>query len=443
MLDLWWFALHPSEANEELLERCLADSDRVVLDVVLRPRSLHFAEQPRPRQSRRPRDLVLNQPVMLVLEMGARERRAHEMHQGACLGLDGALLLAAADAQLDDERVTLAELGLEMLVAAEILEPAIDHHRHPRTQRLALLHAVRREYQGPAAVAHLHQRVPQLASRRRVDPGRRLVEEDDRRVADQRYADVQLALVATAEFAGLSVGIVLQRQLADQFFDHPVDVGRVDAAQSCVHPQRLAHGHLVDQRVELRTVADQVAHLLLPSPRSRRPGTRRPTRWSSGRSTSSSSRHRSRRADRNTRLSVCRLSGSRQPKNCRRTWSAGAAPRRLRLPDALRVFWRFAGVLRPHRPVFRVVHRRLDVLRIDAGLPHGTPEAAGLDETKDDKPDEALSGHEYQRTTDSRRLPGQVFGVVILARFPTDYRTASVVWLFPPSSSHNASTASG
>ena len=141
MLDLWWFALQPSEANEELLERCLADSDRVVLDVVLRPRSLHPAEQPRPRQYRRPRDLVLNQPVMLVLELGARERRAHELHQGACLGLDGALLLVAADAQLDDERVTLAELSLDMLVAAETLEPAIDHHRHPRTQRLALLHA--------------------------------------------------------------------------------------------------------------------------------------------------------------------------------------------------------------------------------------------------------------------------------------------------------------
>ena len=32
------------------------------------------------------------------------------------------------------------------------------------------------------------------------------------------------------EFAGLSVGIPLQRQLVDQLFDHPADVRRMDAA---------------------------------------------------------------------------------------------------------------------------------------------------------------------------------------------------------------------
>ena len=134
--------LHPGEADEDLLERRLAD--RVVLDVVLGTVLLHGAEQARPRQARRARDLVLHEPVMLVAQLAGGERRAYELHEGACLGLDGTLLLTAAGAQLDDERVTLAELALDVLAATETLEPAVDHHRQPRTQRLALLHAAHR-----------------------------------------------------------------------------------------------------------------------------------------------------------------------------------------------------------------------------------------------------------------------------------------------------------
>jgi len=77
---------------------------------------------------------------MLVLELAGGERRADELHQCPCLGLHR--LLVPAHAQLDNERVALAELGLEMLIATETLEPTVDHDRHPCTQRLALLHAV-------------------------------------------------------------------------------------------------------------------------------------------------------------------------------------------------------------------------------------------------------------------------------------------------------------
>jgi len=44
--------------------------------------------------------------------------------------------------------------------------------------------------------------------------------------------------------------------LVDHFLDHSADVRPVYATQSGVHPQRLTHGHLVDQSVELRAVAD-------------------------------------------------------------------------------------------------------------------------------------------------------------------------------------------
>ena len=130
--------LHPGEADEDLLQRRL--TDRVVLDVVLRTIFLYGAKQARPRQARRAPDLVLHQPVMLVLELAGGERRAYELLQGLCLRLQR-VRVAPSDAQLDDQRVTLAELGLDMLIVTETLELTVDHHRHPRTQRLTLLHA--------------------------------------------------------------------------------------------------------------------------------------------------------------------------------------------------------------------------------------------------------------------------------------------------------------
>ena len=59
------------------------------------------------------------------------------------------------------------------------------------------------------------------------------------------------------ESAGLSVGVLIQGQLINQFVYYAADVVRVDASKSGVHPQRLTHRHLTNQSVELRAVADQ------------------------------------------------------------------------------------------------------------------------------------------------------------------------------------------
>ena len=58
------------------------------------------------------------------------------------------------------------------------------------------------------------------------------------------------------KFSRFSVGVLVQRELVDQFFDDSADVTSVDAAQSGVHLERLADGHLVNERVELWTEAD-------------------------------------------------------------------------------------------------------------------------------------------------------------------------------------------
>ena len=59
---------------------------------------------------------------------------------------------------------------------------------------------MRSENESFAAVSDLCQRVPQQAPCHWVDPSRRLVQKDDRRVADQSNASAQLPLVATAEY---------------------------------------------------------------------------------------------------------------------------------------------------------------------------------------------------------------------------------------------------
>ena len=59
---------------------------------------------------------------------------------------------------------------------------------------------MRGENESFAAVSHLCQRVPQQAPCHWVNPSRRLVQKDDRRVADQSYASAQLPLVATTEY---------------------------------------------------------------------------------------------------------------------------------------------------------------------------------------------------------------------------------------------------
>jgi len=68
-----------------------------------------------------------------------------------------------------------------------------------------------------------------------------------------------LIKVHVPEFAGLSVGVLLQRQLVDQSVYDSADVVGVNAAQSCVHPQRLTDRHLVNESVELWTEPDHTS----------------------------------------------------------------------------------------------------------------------------------------------------------------------------------------
>jgi len=128
------FALHPSEADEHLFQCSL--TEWIVLNVECRPSSLHSPEQLRPRHSRRPSDMVVDKSVVMILQLATWKSRANVVHQYSHIGLQWfsiGLFVCWRNAQLDDERVTFAELCLEMLSAAETLESTVDHDSHPRT----------------------------------------------------------------------------------------------------------------------------------------------------------------------------------------------------------------------------------------------------------------------------------------------------------------------
>ena len=72
---------------------------------------------------------------------------------------------------------------------------------------LGLLHVVRREEDGLAELAQAADHLPRGAARRGVEAGRRLVEEDQLRVADQRQRDVEPPPLSAGQRRGALVGL--------------------------------------------------------------------------------------------------------------------------------------------------------------------------------------------------------------------------------------------
>ena len=115
-----------------------------------------------------------------------------------------------------------ARLGVAV---AEVLgRPARDHlaagdDRDPVGEALRLVHVVGGEEDGLAEVAQGGDRLPGLAPRLRVEAGGRLVEEEQLRIADQRHADVEAALLPAGELAGARVRLALEADRVDHLLD--------------------------------------------------------------------------------------------------------------------------------------------------------------------------------------------------------------------------------
>ena len=98
----------------------------------------------------------------------------------------------------DGQVVAAAVRHLELERGAGGKDPAMREDSDTVGERIRLVHEVRREQHGPLSLGSAHH-VPDGSTRVRVHPRRRLVEEYEFWVTDQRRRDGELALLPPGE----------------------------------------------------------------------------------------------------------------------------------------------------------------------------------------------------------------------------------------------------
>ena len=177
---------------------------------------------------------------------GELVQRPHRLagHHGdeAAVALDAAVEGQLADSDAVGE--AKADLGRRRIATEPVGRAlgddlAADDDRHPIGEDLGLVHVVGGEEDRLAQRPQVGDHVPGSAASRRVEPGRRLVEEEQLRVADQRQGDVEAALLAAGEPRHASLGLLLEADQADRLGD--VARGAVVAGEQL---ERLPDGEL-------------------------------------------------------------------------------------------------------------------------------------------------------------------------------------------------------
>ena len=136
-------------------------------------------------------------------------------------------------------------------VSSAITRPGAEDG-HPVGEPLGLLHQVRDEEDGHAAIADRLDQVPRLAAGLRVEPGRQLVEDRDLRPADERQGDRQALLLAARQVPVGRVALVVEPEVVDQL----ARIGRVSVERG-EQVERLADGDPVGQLALLELDADE------------------------------------------------------------------------------------------------------------------------------------------------------------------------------------------
>ena len=119
-----------------------------------------------------------------------------------------------------------AARALEVADRAAGDQPAVVDDRDRLAQRLGRLHLVGREDQRPATVAQLHERLAQEDQVDRVEPGERLVHQQDLGVVEDRRDELDLLLVALRQLLGPAVGVSGIRKRVSQASARAGTLGR-------------------------------------------------------------------------------------------------------------------------------------------------------------------------------------------------------------------------
>ena len=87
------------------------------------------------------------------------------------------------------------------------------HNRQAVAQQLSLVHIMRCQHDGNTLIADLFDQIPEIAASLRIQPSGRLVEEQHRRIVNQRRRDGEALLLPARELLDVAFGFVGQLHL--------------------------------------------------------------------------------------------------------------------------------------------------------------------------------------------------------------------------------------
>ena len=195
---------------------------------------------------------------------GAGVERRHGSSRGGCRGRrrgrGGAVEIGQAAVEPSDRADP--ELLERLLDGPDEAHPPSSRHEHDAVALRQVLDRVRGEHDRRRLVGEPAQAGDQLRARDRVQPGRRLVEEEDVRIGEQLGGDAGPLALAAAQRADSDLGLIGQVHGLEGVTDRAVDLGRAGRRRE---PQLRGVAERASERqigvddVVLRDVAEHAA----------------------------------------------------------------------------------------------------------------------------------------------------------------------------------------
>ena len=130
------------------------------------------------------------------------------------------------------------------------------HHDEPVAELLRLVHVVRRQHERDAALLQPEQAIPDHVPGLRVEARRRLVEEQQLGIVDERARDRQTPLHPARERLHLVAGALGELDEVEQLVDLRLQLAAREPEVAAVDEHVLAHRQLRVERVVLRNDAE-------------------------------------------------------------------------------------------------------------------------------------------------------------------------------------------
>jgi hypothetical protein len=151
-------------------------------------------------------------------------------------------------------RVEYCSISSRGLPCATI--PGLVHDHEPVAELLGLVHVMGRQDERDTSLLEPVEAIPQQVPRLRIQPGRRLVEEEHRRFVDQRPGNRQAPLHPARQRLDLVVGAFGQLRELEQLVGPAVDLRPLEPEVATVDHEVLADGQLGVKGVLLRHDAE-------------------------------------------------------------------------------------------------------------------------------------------------------------------------------------------